>query len=186
MSAPRGTVWIMFASSPHAAEVFGQLRAAVSRELDNDEVTGLLDDLISRGWRPWQLRHRVGTLPTQPSSVQDAEVITAHLRQLLDEPSPQARYDEEKARRQRDRAQADRDAPVPAEPEDRDRWIAVIRSGLKGRPRVVTPAPMRVRPDCAVCQGESDFFVRRDVHLCARCVDLLAAGAVTAERETGT
>ena len=73
-----------------------------------------------------------------------------------------------------------------ADPDNRERWIAVIRSGLKGRPRVVTPAPMRVRPDCALCQGESDFFVRRDVHLCARCVDLLAAGAVTAERQTGS
>jgi hypothetical protein len=176
----------MDSTSPHAAEVFGQLRVAVSRELDTAEVAGLLDDLIGRGWRPWQLRHRVGILPTQPSSVQDAEVIVAHLRQLLEEPSPQARYDEEKARRQREQARVARDAPVPAEPEDRDRWIAVIRSGLKGRPKVVTPAPMRVRPDCALCQGESDFFVRRDVHLCARCVDLLAAGAVTAERETGT
>jgi hypothetical protein len=176
----------MTPTSPHAAEVFGQLRVAVSRELDTEEVSALLDDLISRGWRPWQLRHRVGSVPTQPSSVQDAEVITTLLHQLLAEPSPQVRYDEERARRQRDRADAVRDAPVPAEPEDRDKWIAVIRSGLKGRPRVVTPAPMRVRPDCALCQGESDFFVRRDVHLCARCVDLLAAGAVTAERETGT
>jgi hypothetical protein len=176
----------MFATSPHAAEVFGQLRVAVSRELDTEEVAGLLDDLISRGWRPWQLRHRVGTLPTQPTSVQDAEVITEHLRQLLNEQSPQARYDEETARRKQERAEAERAAPVPAEPGERERWIAVIRSGLKGRPRVVTPAPMRVRPDCALCQGESDFFVRRDVHLCARCVDLLAAGAVTAERQTGT
>jgi hypothetical protein len=176
----------MFASSPHAPEVFGQLRVAVSRELDTEEVAGLLDDLISRGWRPWQLRHRVGTLPTQPTSVQDAEVITEHLRQLLNEQSPQARYDEETARRKQERAEAERAAPVPAEPGERERWIAVIRSGLKGRPRVVTPAPMRVRPDCALCQGESDFFVRRDVHLCARCVDLLAAGAVTAERQTGT
>ena len=176
----------MIPSSPHAAEVFGQLRVAVSRELDNDEVGGLLDELMARGWRPWQLRHRVGSLPTQPSSVQDAEIITAHLRELLEEPSPQARWDQEKARRAQEREAAARDAPVPAEPHDRDRWIAVIRTGLKGRPRVVTPAPMRVRPDCALCQGESDFFVRRDVHLCARCVDLLAAGAVTAERETGT
>jgi hypothetical protein len=176
----------MTPTSPHAAEVFGQLRVAVSRELDTQEVSALLDDLISRGWRPWQLRHRVGSVPTQPSSVQDAEVIAALLHQLLAEPSPQVRYDEERARRERDRADAARDAPVPAEPADRDKWIAVIRSGLKGRPRVVTPAPMRVRPDCALCQGESDFFVRRDVHLCARCVDLLAAGAVTAERETGT
>jgi hypothetical protein len=173
-------------SSTHAPDVFGQLRVAVARELETAEVDGLLDELVTRGWRPWQLRHRIGVLPTQPSSVQDAEVITALLRQLLDEPSPQARYDEERIRRQQERADAQRDAPTPAGPEDRDRWIAVIRSGLKGRPRVVTPAPMRVRPDCAVCQGESDFFVRRDVHLCARCVDLLAAGAVTAERETGT
>jgi hypothetical protein len=176
----------MFSTSPHAAEVFGQLRVAVSRELDTAEVAGLLDDLLSRGWRPWQLRHRVGSLPTQPSSVQDAEVITAHLRELLDEPPPQVRYEEEKARRTQERATAAQEAPVPAEPADRERWIAVIRSNLKGRPRVVTPAPLRVRPDCALCQGESDFFVRRDVHLCARCVDLLAAGAVTAERETGT
>ena len=83
MSLPRGTVSIVNATSPHAPEVFGQLRVAVSRELDTDEVAGLLDELISRGWRPWQLRHRVGTLPTQPSSVQDAEVIVAHLRRLL-------------------------------------------------------------------------------------------------------
>jgi hypothetical protein len=172
--------------SGYGDEVFGQLRLAVSRELRTPAVEALLDDLVSRGWRPWQLRHRVGVLPTQPSSVQDAEVIVAHLRQLLDEPSPQRRYDEERARREQARADAALRAPVPAEPADRDKWIAVIRSGLKGRPRVVTPAPMRVRPDCAVCQGESDFFVRRDVHLCARCVDLLAAGAVTAERSTGS
>lgn len=176
----------MSPSSPHAADVFGHLRVAVSRELDVVEVGELLDDLVDRGWRPWELRHRVGTLPTQPSSAQDAEVITAMLRRLIDEPSPQVRYDEEQARRQQVRIDAVGDAPAPAEPDDRERWIAVIRSGLKGRPRVVTPAPMRVRPDCALCQGESDFFVRRDVHLCARCVDLLAAGAVTAERETGT
>jgi hypothetical protein len=175
----------MFPTSPHAAEVFGQLRVAVSRELDTEEVVGLLDDLMSRGWRPWQLRHRVGSLPTQPTSVQDAEVITAYLRELLNEPSPQARYDEEQAQRKIEREAAERDAPVPAEPADRDRWIAVIRTQLKGRPRVVTPAPLRVRPDCAVCQGESDFFVRRDVHLCSRCVDLLAAGVVTAESQTG-
>jgi hypothetical protein len=171
--------------SPHAGEVFGSLRIAVARELDTPEVRALVDDLVERGWRPWQLRHRVGTLPTQPSSVQDAEVIVALLRRLLEEPSPQERYDVEKARRQQAREDAECDAPRPAAGEARDRWIAVIRSGLKGRPRVVTPAPLRMRPDCAVCQGESDFFVRRDVHLCARCVDLLAAGAVTAERSTG-
>lgn len=167
-------------------EVFNQLRLAVRRELATAEVEALLDELVSCGWRPWQLRHRVGVLPTQPSSVQDAEVIVSLLRQLVDEPSPQRRYDEERAQREQARAAAASEAPQPAGAAERERWIAVIRSGLKGRPRVVTPAPMRVRPDCALCQGESDFFVRRDVHLCARCVDLLAAGAVTAERQTGS
>lgn len=175
----------MIPMSPQAGEVFGSLRIAVARELDTDDVRELVDELAQRGWRPWQLRHRVGTLPSQPSSTQDAEVIVAMLRRLRDEPSPQARYDEERARRQQARADAERDAPEPAAGDARDRWIAVIRSGLKGRPRAVPPPPMRVRPDCAVCQGESNFFVRRDVHLCARCVDLLAAGVVTAERETG-
>src|SRR3954471_836173 len=114
--------------SPHAADVFSQLRVAVMRELDTPDVDQLLDDLMSRGWHPWQLRHRVGVLPTQPSSVQDAEVITALLRELRDEPSPQVRYDQERAQRERDRAEAARNAPTPADPEDRDRWIAVIRS----------------------------------------------------------
>ncbi len=173
-------------TSPHHADVFSQLRAAVGNELATEDVSDLLERLVGAGWRPWQLRHRVGALPAQPSSVQDAEVIVALLRRLLTEPSPQERYDQERVRRDHDRAAAERDAPTPADPGDRDRWIAVIRSGLKGRPRVVVPAPLRLRPDCAVCQGESDFFVRRDVHLCARCVDLLAAGAVTAERDTGS
>lgn len=175
----------MLPTSPHFADVFSHLRVAVARELDTPDVRALLDDLVDAGWRPWQLRHRVGALPTQPSSAQDAEVITVLLRQLRSEPSPQARYDEEQARRLSTARMAE-DEPAPSDPAERERWIAVIRSGLKGRPRVVTPAPLRVRPDCAVCQGESDFFVRRDVHLCGRCVDLLASGAVTAERDTGT
>lgn len=176
----------MTGASPYADEVFSGLRLAVTRELSTQEVGPLLDELVARGWRPWQLRYRVGSLPTQPSSVQDAEVITTLLRQLRSEPSPQQQYDDERARRQLDRAEAARLAPRPSAPEERDRWIAVIRNGLTGRRRVVVPASMRVRPDCALCQGESDFFVRRDVHLCARCVDLLAAGAVTAERQSGS
>ena len=43
MSHLRDTLWIMTPVSPHAPEVFGQLRVAVSRELDNEEVAGLLD-----------------------------------------------------------------------------------------------------------------------------------------------
>ena len=34
----------------------------------------------------------------------------------------------------------------------------------------------------ALCSAESEFFVRRDVHLCKRCLDLLAAGDVEALR----
>jgi hypothetical protein len=176
----------MSPTSPHHADVFSHLRAAVAQELESAEMATLLDELIAHGWRAWQLRHRVGALPAQPTSVQDAEVITTHLRRLLTEESPQVRYDEERARRERERADAERHAPVPAADEDRERWIETIRHGLKGRPRVTTPPPMRVRPECTLCQGEGEFFVRRDVHLCSGCVDLLAAGAVTAERDTGT
>ncbi|MDX6371670.1 MAG: hypothetical protein QOD98_658, partial [Nocardioidaceae bacterium] len=116
----------MSPTSPHHADVFSHLRAAVAQELETAEVAALLDELTTSGWHAWQLRHRVGALPVQPSSVQDAEVITAHLRCLLDEDSPQVRYDEERARRERERAVAERDAPVPAADEDRDRWIQTI------------------------------------------------------------
>jgi hypothetical protein len=176
----------MPSTSPHHADVFSHLRAAVARELQTPDLAALLDELLARGWRTWQLRHRVGALPSQPSSAQDAEVIAAHLRGLLAEESPQARHDEERARRRWERAEAERTAPRPATPEDRERWIETIRVGLKGRPRPARPQPVRVRPECTLCEGESEFFVRRDVHLCAGCVDLLAAGAVTAERATGT
>jgi hypothetical protein len=37
-----------------------------------------------------------------------------------------------------------------------------------------------------LCQGEAEFFVRRDVHLCGSCVDLLAAGEVKPQAATGT
>lgn len=172
-------------ASEHHADVFSHLRAALARELDSDEVATLLAALVGQGWRPWQLRQRVGALPAQASTAQDAEVIRALLSQLLAERSPQASYADELERRGRERSAA-RSAPAPAADADRERWIAVIRTGLKGRPRAVAPAPVRTRPDCALCQGESEFFVRRDVHLCGHCVDLLAAGAVAAERPTGS
>jgi hypothetical protein len=172
----------MRAASPHHADVFSHLRVALSRELDEPEVARLLEDLVARGWQPRQLRHRVGALPAQPSTAKDAEVVIACLRALLDEPSPQQRYDEDRERREAERARARQDAPRVAAPEDRDRWIATIRGGLKGRPRPRRSAPVRLRPDCALCHGEAELFVRRDVHLCSRCVDLLAAGEVQPRR----
>jgi hypothetical protein len=166
--------------------VFGSLRVAVVRELESPEVARLLRELVVRGWRPRQLADRVGALPVQPTSEQDAAVVVEALTRLLDEPSPQARYDAEVARRAEERTRAEAEAPVPAAAEDRARWISAIRSGLKGRSRVPFGPPVRLRPDCTLCEGEAQFFVRRDVHLCAGCVDLLAARQVKPERATGT
>lgn len=160
--------------SAHHADVFSHLRAAVGRELDTPEVAALLEDLLGRGWRPEQLRHRVGLLPAQPSSAQDAQVIVELLCRLRDEGPPQVRWDAERATRERHRAfEVRAEAPV-ATPQETERWIASIRGGLKGLPRAARPEKVRLRPDCAVCAGEAEFFVRRDVHLCTRCVDLLA------------
>ena len=167
--------------------VFGSLRVAVVRELESPEVARLLRELVVRGWRPRQLADRVGALPVQPTSALDAEVVREALRRLLDEESPQQQYDAEVARREQDREQARREAPVVAAPEERTRWIEAIRTGLKGsRTRAAFGPPVRLRPDCALCSAESQFFVRRDVHLCKRCVDLLAAGEVRPETATGT
>ena len=176
----------MVPPSPLSAEVFGSLRVAVVRELQGEEVTALLDALVAAGWRPRQLRDRVGALPVQPTSAQDAEVVLQALRALLDEESPQARHDAELARRQQEREDAQRGAPVVAAPDDRARWISTIRSGLKGRARVPFGPPVRLRPDCTLCAAEAEFFVRRDVHLCKTCVDLLAAGELSSQRATGT
>jgi hypothetical protein len=167
--------------------VFGSLRVAVVRELASPEVSRLLHELVARGWRPRQLAERVGALPVQPTSAQDAEVVRATLRDLINETSPQERYDADKVRREQERADALRHAPVPAAPEERARWIDTIRSGLKGqRSRVSFGPPVRLRPDCSLCEGESEFFVRRDVHLCKSCVDLLAAGEIQQARATGS
>ena len=40
-------------------------------------------------------------------------------------------------------------------------------------------APLRpLRPDCALCEGESTYFVTKQVRLCEGCVVLLETGAV--------
>lgn len=166
--------------------VFADLRPPVASSLDTPEVGALLQAMVVRGWRPRQLRDRVGALPVQSAPAEDARVIVETLRGLLEQQSPQESYDEELRRR----AQAEQDAletaHQPAAPEERARWVSVIRSGLKGRSQVPFGPPVRLRPDCSLCTGEAEFFVRRDVHLCGSCVDLLAAGEVRADRATGT
>ena len=166
--------------------VFPDLRPAVAAALDTPEVVALLDAMIVRGWRPRQLRDRVGSLPVQSAPTEDARVIVDALRALLEQQSPQESYDEELRRRVRSEQDARDAAQQPAAPEERARWVSMIRSGLKGRSQVPFGPPVRLRPDCSLCTGEAEFFVRRDVHLCGSCVDLLAAGEVRADRATGT
>lgn len=179
----------MAAPTSLPAFVFADLAAGVRALLDGPDVDLLLADLTARGWRPRQLRDRVGALPVQPTPAQDAAVVAAGLRALLDQLSPQEAYDEELRRRalreQLEREAAAQPGAQPAGEQDRARWVAAIRSGLTGRARVAFGPPVRLRPDCTLCGGEAGFFVRRDVHLCAGCVDLMAAGEVRPVRAAG-
>jgi hypothetical protein len=155
------------------------------RELDSPEVAALLDELLTAGWRAGQLRARVGAEPSQGTVEGDAELLHALLGRLREQECPDARHarEREEQRRQREHGQAL--APRAADPEVRERWITEIRAGLKSTPSRRRPAPEeRTRPSCALCEGESSFFVRRDVHLCRRCVDLLSAGQVRLESIT--
>lgn len=68
----------------------------------------------------------------------------------------------------------------PATDEERAHWVAQARASLRQvspgpRPR---PPASRRRPACALCDGESAFFVTHEVHLCGPCVAMLAAGQV--------
>ena len=168
------------------AFVTADLRAPVQQELGGPEFEALLTELVSRGWRPRQLRDRVGAVPVQPSADQDAATVVEALRRLLAQLSPQEAYDEELRRRRQNAEHEKQTRHEPASEQDKARWVAAIRSGLTGRARVSFGPPVRLRPDCSLCEGEAAYFVRRDVHLCGRCVDLLAAGEIRPERLTGT
>lgn len=149
------------------------------RELDTPAVADLLERLLSAGWRAGQLRHRVGAEPSQGSVEGDAVHLQALLERLLEQECPDARHARERAEQQAQRAHEQAQAPRPADPEVRERWISEIRTSLKSTPpRRRSEHQVRVRADCALCSAESTFFVRRDVHLCRRCVDLLATGEV--------
>lgn len=170
--------------APHHPDVFSHLPALLMRELDTPEVAVVLDELVAAGWRLGQLRHRVGAAPSQGSVERDAVHLLELLRGLRDAPCPDARHAEEVAEREARRRWESETAPPPAAPEVRDARLAEIRASLKGVPRRRPEPEPRTRPACSLCAGEGAYFVTRDVHLCARCVEVLATGSARL-RETG-
>ena len=171
-------------TSPHHTDVFSHLPALLMRALDTDAVAQVLDELVAAGWRPGQLRHRVGAEPAQGSVERDAEHLLAMLRGLREQTCPDVLHAREVAAREQARRWERENAPEPASEEVRAARIAQIRAGLKGVPRTRPEPQPRTRPACSLCTGEGSFFVTRDVHLCRRCVDVLATGEARL-RETG-
>lgn len=165
-------------SSPHHTDVFSHLPVLLMRELDTEPVAEVLDALLAAGWRPGQLRHRVGAEPAQGSPERDAAHLLEVLRGLRQQPCPDVAHAEALAQRAADRAAEQARTPPPAAPEVRDAHLAQIRAGLKGVPRRRSEPEPRTRPACSLCAGEGSYFVTRAVHLCRRCVDALASGEV--------
>ncbi len=152
--------------------VFGDLPTSLARDLHTPEVGDLVLQLLDNGWRPGQVADRVGRLPAGRDPVVE---ITGLLQVLLTEQSPDARWREERSQRQRARPVD----PEPASPASRAQWIAQIRRDL-GAPRSSRrEPPVRLRPPCALCEGQSSYFVTREVRLCEGCVVLLGTGALS-------
>ncbi len=163
------------AAATHAA-VFGGLPASLSRDLHTPEVGDLVLQLLDHGWRPGQVASRVAA---HPAGREPVVGVTGLLRSLLEETPPDARWREEKARRDRDRDREREPAPPVASDEARSRWIAQIRRDL-GAPRATRrEPPVRLRPPCALCEGQSSYFVTREVRLCEGCVVLLGTGGLS-------
>lgn len=163
-------------TSPHHADVFSHLPALLMRELDCEPVAAALEQLVSAGWRPGQLRHRVGAEPAQGSVEKDAAHLLAVLQGLGTQTCPDEQHALDQQERARRRQWEREQAPAPASPEVRQARIEQIRAGLKGVPRRRQEPEPRTRPACSLCTGEGAYFVTRDVHLCRRCVDVLATG----------
>lgn len=164
-------------SSPHHTDVFSHLPALLMKALATEPVADVLDELVAAGWRPGQLRHRVGAEPAQGSVERDAAHLLEVLRALRAQTYPDQLHAAELAQREQRRRWEQATAPRPASPEVQQAYLDQIRSALPaGAPRRrAEPAP-RTRPACSLCAGEGSFFVTRDVHLCKRCVDVLATG----------
>ena len=166
----------MRTTSPHHTDVFSHLPALLMRALDTAEVAQVLDELVAAGWRPGQLRHRVGAEPAQGSVDKDAAHLLDLLRGLREQTCPDLLHAQERAAREAARRWEQEQAPPVASPQVRAARLAEIRAGLKGLPRRRPEPEPRTRPDCSLCDAESAFFVTRDVHLCARCVEVMASG----------
>ena len=173
----------MRTGSLHLPDVVRSLPALLVRALDTDQAGREVDALVAAGWRPGQLRSRVGAEPSQGSPDRDADQVLALLRTLRDETPPDVAHARELEQRRRDREQQSARAPRPASPEVRRRSVERIRGELGLAPGRPPAAPPRTRPACSLCDGKGSFFVSRDVHLCARCVAVLATGEA---RLTGT
>lgn len=158
-------------AAPLHKAVFGGLPSTLAASLHTPQIADLVLQLTDSGWRPGQIAARVGAHPAGRDPVTEVEVL---LRQLLEQVPPDAQWREEKARR----AGLGARAPEPASEASREAWIAQIRSEL-GTPSPRKAAPVRrLRPACALCEGESTYFVTKQVRLCEGCVVLLATGAV--------
>jgi hypothetical protein len=166
----------MRTGSPSLPDVVRSLPALLVRALDADQAGREVDALVAAGWRTGQLRARVGAAPSLGSPDRDADQVLGLLRALRDETPPDVAHARELERRRRDREQEQARAPQPASPEVRRRSVERIRGELGLAPRRRAPAEPRTRPACSLCDGEGSFFVSRDVHLCPRCVAVLATG----------
>lgn len=166
----------MRARSPHHSDVFSHLPVALMRELDTPAVAEVLDALVLAGWRPGQLRSRVGSEPSQGTPERDGAHLTALLASLRTQTPPDVAHAREVQERARARERDREHGPAPASPETRDRALAAIRAGLRGAPARRPPVEPRTRPACSLCGGEGSYFVTRDVRLCRRCVAVLATG----------
>lgn len=166
----------MRTGSSSLADVVGSLPAVLVRALDAVSAGSEVDALVAVGWRPGQLRARVGAAPSQGSAERDADQVLALLRTLRQEVPPDVAHARELEQRRRDRADELAQAPRPASPEVRRRSVQRIRTELGLAPARSTRAEPRTRPACSLCDGEGSFFVSRDVHLCSRCVAVLATG----------
>ena len=175
---------VMRGGAPHHPDVFSHLPALLMRELDTPQVAAVLEELLAAGWRPGQLRHRVGAAPAQGSVERDAAHLLELLRGLREQPCPDALHTQQVAEREARRRWEDEATPPPASPEVREARLAEIRASLKAAPRRRPEPEPRTRPDCSLCAGEGAYFVTREVHLCARCVEVLASGSARL-RETG-
>ena len=164
------------ATSSALADVVRDLPAVLVRALDTAEVGREVDALVAAGWRPGQLGARIGAEPAQGDPRRDADHVVAVLRALREQTPPDVAHARELERRRQDREDRRAQTPRPASPEVRRRSAERIRSELGLVPRRAAEPEPRTRPACSLCGGEGSFFVSREVHLCSRCVAVLATG----------